>query len=61
MTRKFLVRLGRVALLAALSSLLASCDPPAIYGSVGYSSYGGGGYYGSPGFGTSISIGGRIY
>jgi len=53
--------LGRAALLAALCALLASCDPPAIYGSVGYSSYSGGGYYGGPGFGTSISIGGRIY
>jgi hypothetical protein len=32
-----------------------------VYGSVGYSSYSGGGYYGGGGFGTSVRIGGRIY
>ncbi len=37
---------------------MASCDPPRVYGSIGYSSYSGG-YYGS-GFGGSVSIGGRI-
>ena len=31
-----------------------------VYGSVGFSSYSGGGYYGGGGMGTSISIGGRI-
>lgn len=51
------LRLAGVALLLAMSGLLASCEEPRIYGSVGYSSYGGG--YG--GLGTSISIGGRIY
>lgn len=50
---------GLTALLA-LCSLLASCEPPAVYGSIGYSSYSGGGY-GRGGLGTSISIGGRIY
>jgi hypothetical protein len=34
--------------------MIASCDDPQIYGSVGYSSWGGGG------IGTSVSIGGRI-
>ena len=58
MTSK-LVRLIRVVLLAAVSSLLVSCDAPQVYGSVGYSSYGGG-YYGS-GVRTSVTIGGRIY
>jgi hypothetical protein len=48
-------------MLLALCSLLASCEPPAVYGSVGYSSYSGGGYYGGGGFGTSVRIGGRIY
>ena len=59
-----LARIRRVAglsALLALCSLLASCEPPAVYGSVGYSSYSGGGYYGRGGIGTSISIGGRIY
>ena len=51
---------GLTALLA-LCSLLSSCEPPAVYGSIGYSSYSGGGYYGRGGIGTSISIGGRIY
>ena len=49
-----------VALLIA-SLGLASCEDPQVYGSVGFSSYGGGGYYGGgPRVGTSISIGGRI-
>lgn len=47
----------RVALLVGLCSLFASCDDPQIYGSVGYSSYSGG--WGG-GYGTSVSIGGRI-
>ena len=57
-------KIRRVAGLSALltiCSLLASCEPPAVYGSIGYSSYSGGGYYGRGGLGTSISIGGRIY
>ena len=54
-------RAAGLTVLAALCSLLASCEPPAVYGSIGYSSYSGGGYYGRGGLGTSISIGGRIY
>ena len=54
-------RVAGLSALLALCSLLASCEPPAVYGSVGYSSYSGGGYYGRGGVGTSISIGGRIY
>jgi len=54
-------RLAGLSLLLALCSLLASCEPPAVYGSIGYSSYSGGGYYGGSGIGTSIRIGGRIY
>lgn len=54
-------RVAGLSALLALCSLLASCEPPAVYGSVGYSSYSGGGYYGRGGLGTSISIGGRIY
>ncbi|MGW8370382.1 MAG: hypothetical protein ACWGPN_17100 [Gammaproteobacteria bacterium] len=54
-----LMRFLRLVVLAAVSSLLVSCEAPQVYGSVGYSSYGGG-YYGS-GLRTSVSIGGRIY
>lgn len=50
-----------LSLLLVLCSLLASCEPPAVYGSIGYSSYSGGGYHSRGGLGTSISIGGRIY
>jgi hypothetical protein len=58
LSKRFLRAL--LVLLGAAS--LASCEPPQIYGSVGYSSYSGGGYYGGgPRFGTSISVGGRIY
>ena len=55
----------KTAATAALRTLLvlaclglASCEPPQVYGSVGYSSFSGG--YGG-GFGTSVRIGGRIY
>ena len=48
----------RTALLVSLCSLFASCEDPQIYGSVGYSSYSGG--WGGGGYGTSVSIGGRI-
>jgi hypothetical protein len=55
-------RLFRMLLLVTVAGTMASCEPPAVYGSVGYSSYSGGGYYhGGPSYGTSISIGGRIY
>ena len=50
----------RILLLGALCLGLSGCDDPQIYGSVGFSSYSGGGYYGGGGMGTSISIGGRI-
>ncbi len=48
----------RGLVVSGLCLLLASCEDPQIYGSVGFSSYSGG--WGSPGMGTSISIGGRI-
>lgn len=50
----------RLILLTALGLALSGCEDPQIYGSVGFSSYSGGGYYGGGGMGTSISIGGRI-
>ncbi len=51
--------LGRILVAALLCLSLTSCEPPQVYGSIGYSSFSGG--YGSPGFGTSLMIGGRIY
>ena len=54
-------QLTRIALLVSLCSMLVSCEPPAVYGSVGYSSYSGGGYHGGGGYGTSVRVGGRIY
>ena len=57
-----MIRIARVVLLLAASTLLAGCDDMAVYGSVGVSNYSGyGGYYGGPRVGTSISVGGRIY
>jgi hypothetical protein len=54
-------RLVRIVLAMTFCFALSSCDDPQVYGSVGFSSYGGGGYYGGgPRIGTSITIGGRI-
>jgi hypothetical protein len=50
----------RPFVLLALAASLASCEQPQVYGSVGYSSYSGGGYYGRGGYGGSIRVGGRI-
>ncbi len=54
-------RLLRILILGSLCLTLSGCEEPQIYGSVGFSSYSGGGYYGGGGMGTSIRIGGRIY
>ena len=51
-------RLVRRSIILVLCLGLASCEEPRVYGSVGFSSYGGG--YGSPRIGTSVTIGGRI-
>jgi len=53
-------RMIRIALLVAVCLGLTSCEPSQVYGSVGYSSYSGGGYHGG-GYGTSVRVGGRIY
>ena len=47
-----------VALLAACLAL-SGCEDPQVYGSIGVSSYSGGGYYGygGPRYGGSIAIG----
>ena len=50
-------RVAGLGTLLALCSLLASCEPPAVYGSIGYSSYSGGGYYGNGLWGVLIADG----
>ena len=53
-----------VAGLIILSGLLSGCEPPEVYGSVGYSSWSGGGWgYGGPssGIGGSVTMSGRIF
>jgi hypothetical protein len=60
MNRKLISRTWKPLLVLALCAGLASCEPPQVYGSVGYSSYSGGGYYGGGGYGGSIRVGGRI-
>jgi hypothetical protein len=50
----------RLLAVFTLCAGISGCDDPQVYGSIGVSSYGGGGYYGSPRVGGSISIGGRI-
>ena len=54
-------RLVTLLLVIALAGAVASCEPPQVYGSVGYSSYGGGGYHCGGGYGGSVRVGGRIY
>jgi len=56
--RNLMSRVIRVSLIGLLCVSLSSCEPPQVYGSVGYSSYSGG--YGG-GYGSSVRIGGRIY
>ena len=58
MIRTTVSRLMRPLLILTMCAALASCEPPQVYGSVGYSSYSGS-YYGG-GMGGSIRIGGRI-
>ena len=55
--KRRLLEIFRVGLLLGTCLLMASCEPPQIYGSIGYSSFGGG--YG--GYGGSVRMGGRIY
>jgi hypothetical protein len=56
-----IIGLIKLFTVVALCAMLTSCEPPQVYGSVGYSSYSGGGYHGGSRYGTSISVGGRIY
>lgn len=55
--KRIVLKVIRIAGLASVCLMLASCEEPRVYGSVGFSSYSGG--WGG-GVGTSVSIGGRI-
>ncbi len=58
---KSMIKLAKVAAIVAACLSMSACDDVRVYGSVGYSSYSGyGGYHGG-GYGTSVSVGGRIY
>ena len=52
---KTLIKRAAISAILATSLLLGGCDNVSVYGSVGYSSYSG-----YNGFGSSVSIGGRI-
>ena len=57
-----IIRAVRFLLLIGACLSLSACEDPQVYGSVGVSSYGGGGYHrGGSRMGGSISVGGRIY
>ena len=62
MKRNLIHKVLRPFLVLAIAATLASCEEPQVYGSVGYSSYSGGGDYcrGGGGYGGSIRVGGRI-
>lgn len=47
----------RIILLICLALSVSGCEQPQVYGSIGYSSYGG--YRG--GLGGGITIGGRLF
>ena len=61
---KTLIQFGKLMAVLAVCSSLAGCDDVRVYGSVGYSGYSGygGGYHsGGPRYGTSVTVGGRLY
>ena len=60
---KTLKRLAKMVTVLVICSSLAGCDDVRVYGSVGYSNYNGyGGYHGGGSrYGTSMTVGGRIY
>ena len=68
---KKLKSFGKLLAVVTLSLTCSGCDDPQVYGSVGVSSYSGGGYYGgrygnnyNSNYGgrmhSSVTIGGRI-
>jgi len=54
---KTIIRFAKLATILIICASLAGCDDVRVYGSVGYSNYGG--YHG--GYGSSVRVGGRIY
>jgi len=60
---KTLKRIVKMTVVLAICTSLAGCDDVRVYGSVGYSGYNGyGGYHGGgPRYGTSVTVGGRLY
>jgi uncharacterized lipoprotein YehR (DUF1307 family) len=60
---KILTKLIKLLAVVVVCSSLAGCDDVRVYGSVGYSGYNGyGGYHGGgPRYGTSVTVGGRLY
>jgi hypothetical protein len=64
-TKNMISRIGKLLALMVLCAGLSACEDPQVYGSIGVSSYGGGGYHGGygggPRMGGSVRIGGRIY
>jgi hypothetical protein len=60
-TKNMISRIGKLLALIVLCAGLSACEDPQVYGSVGVSSYGGGGYHGGSRMGGSVRIGGRIY
>jgi len=54
-----ILKITRLLLLMVLAMSVSGCEQPQVYGSIGYSSYGG--YRGGGGMGGSISVGGRIF
>ncbi len=57
---KTIKKFSELIVLIVICCSLNACDDPQVYGSIGVSSYSGGGYYGGTRVGTSITIGGRI-
>ena len=55
------IKLAKLFAILVTCLALAACDDVRVYGSVGYSSYSGyGGHHGG-GYGTRVTVGGRIY
>jgi len=57
---KKLVKIVKVGAILAACLSMSGCDDVRVYGSVGYSNYNGYGGHGGH-YGTSVSVGGRIY
>jgi len=60
--KRRIIKSTQLLALIALCASASGCDDMRVYGSVGVSSYsGGGGYWGGgTGVGTSVTVGGRI-